>query len=157
MKLDSTWGGGPEIVALSNCLKLPIHVYELCWIDKVDKRLSGKDIGHGKWGVRRMACFGSPKFDDKGCLNILSCDCRFPDIRGKKNIKSGNHFMAMFPSDGVGKEQAAGGNMKREKAGKRAGQGVEMGQGGSTGRLSARGGACGDGLSETLGKFARET
>ena len=108
MKLDSTWGGGPEIVALSNCLRLPIHVYELCWIDKADKRLSGKEIGHGKWGVRRMACFGSPKFDDKGCLNILSCDCRFPDIRGKKNIKSGNHFMAMFPS-------SKDGEMKKEK------------------------------------------
>ena len=29
MRLRHTWGGGPEIVALSNALKRPIHVYEL--------------------------------------------------------------------------------------------------------------------------------
>ena len=29
MKLPEVWGGGPEIVALSNELKVPIHIYEL--------------------------------------------------------------------------------------------------------------------------------
>ena len=30
MRRDSYWGGGPEIVALCNVLRRPIHVYELC-------------------------------------------------------------------------------------------------------------------------------
>ncbi len=30
MRMESYWGGGPEIVALCNYLKRPIHVYELC-------------------------------------------------------------------------------------------------------------------------------
>lgn len=29
MRLPEVWGGGPEIVALSNQLRLPVHVYEL--------------------------------------------------------------------------------------------------------------------------------
>lgn len=29
MRQSSVWGGGPEIVALSNALSRPIHVYEL--------------------------------------------------------------------------------------------------------------------------------
>eukprot|EP00968_Pinguiococcus_pyrenoidosus_P007673 scaffold520_cov224-Pinguiococcus_pyrenoidosus.AAC.8 len=30
---DGKWGGGPEIVALSNALRRPIHVYELLSAD----------------------------------------------------------------------------------------------------------------------------
>ena len=30
MRRDAYWGGGPEIVALCNVLRRPIHVYELC-------------------------------------------------------------------------------------------------------------------------------
>ncbi|GMH73485.1 hypothetical protein TrST_g4720 [Triparma strigata] len=97
MSEDSTWGGGPEIVSLSNALRLPIHVYELCWIDKKDSRLRGKHIGAGCWGVKRMAAFGSPKFDRNGCINVLSCDCRFPDLGApKRGVKQGNHFICMF-------------------------------------------------------------
>lgn len=101
MAEDSTWGGGPEIVSLSNSLKLPIHVYELHWISKKDPRLTGKHLGAGRWGVKRMACFGSPKFDGNGCINVLSCDCRFPDLGspGRKGVKQGNHFMSMFGGD----------------------------------------------------------
>ena len=91
MTEDSTWGGGPEIVSLSNALKVPIHVYELCWVNKKHPKLKGGEKNVGRWGVRRMACFGSPKWDRRGCLEILSCDSRFPDV-GRKN-KEGNHFM----------------------------------------------------------------
>lgn len=97
MEVDSTWGGGPEIVSLCNALKLPIHVYELCWVHKRHPKLTGSEVGHGKWGVRRMACFGSPKWDGRGCLEILSCDCRFPDLKGggRRGVKEGNHFMML--------------------------------------------------------------
>mmetsp|Transcript_25628 Transcript_25628/g.33454 ORF Transcript_25628/g.33454 Transcript_25628/m.33454 type:complete len:161 (+) Transcript_25628:334-816(+) len=45
-----------------------------------------------------MACFGSPKFDRREPLHILSADSRFPDISPGKQLSSGNHFLAMFPS-----------------------------------------------------------
>ena len=53
-----------------------------------------------------MACFGSPKFDRKEPLHILSADSRFPDIEPKRIRRVGNHFLALFPvinnSRGVG-------------------------------------------------------
>jgi hypothetical protein len=49
--------------------------------------------------LRRMACFGSPKFDKQTPLHILSVDSRFPDISPGKQLASGNHFMALFPHD----------------------------------------------------------
>jgi hypothetical protein len=84
MRQDSYWGGGPEIVALCNVLRRPIHVYELYSNQK-------------HFQLRRMACFGSPKFDRREPLHILSADSRFPDIIPGKHLDSGNHFLAMFP------------------------------------------------------------
>jgi len=46
-----------------------------------------------------MACFGSPKFDLKEPLHILSADSRFPDITPGKQLASGNHFLAIFPRE----------------------------------------------------------
>lgn len=41
MLKKSTWGGGPEIVALCNYMKRPIHVYELCLgSNKTERALS---------------------------------------------------------------------------------------------------------------------
>ena len=127
MRKDGYWGGGPEIVALCNVLRRPIHVYELIDI-KPSPRQNRKTIkysnkmepisrqkGHSWWKdneesnrhrtfpskpefrLRRMACFGSPKFDDKEAIHILSTDCRFPDIRPGQQSSTGNHFMAVFP------------------------------------------------------------
>jgi len=148
MRRDGYWGGGPEIVALCNALRRPIHVYEL-----TDVRPTDRHIGHAadqddnsytptsssssrikkeggddsvliphlipvhhdrRWRrtkkaplpnpefrLRRMACFGSPRFDNKEPLHILSADCRFPDLRPGKQASSGNHFLTMFPSDSV--------------------------------------------------------
>ena len=84
MQQDSYWGGGPEIVALCNVLRRPIHVYELHSHQK-------------EFRLRRMACFGSPKFDRREPLHILSADSRFPDISPGRQLDSGNHFLAMFP------------------------------------------------------------
>jgi hypothetical protein len=84
MRQDSYWGGGPEIVALCNVLQRPIHVYEL--------------FAQGdKFVLRRMACFGSPKFDKEQALHILSADSRFPDLKPGQQLVAGNHFLAIFP------------------------------------------------------------
>ena len=47
--------------------------------------------------LRRMACFGSPKFDRQPALHILSADSRFPDISPGQQLASGNHFLALIP------------------------------------------------------------
>mmetsp|Transcript_41077 Transcript_41077/g.118118 ORF Transcript_41077/g.118118 Transcript_41077/m.118118 type:complete len:318 (-) Transcript_41077:4-957(-) len=85
MRQDSYWGGGPEIVALCNVLQRPIHVYEL-----TNER--------NRFVLRRMACFGSPKFDKRAALHILSADSRFPDLQPGRQLTSGNHFLALFPT-----------------------------------------------------------
>lgn len=84
MRQESYWGGGPEIVALCNVLRRPIHVYELTSHQK-------------EFRLRRMACFGSPKFDRREPLHILSADSRFPDVTPGQQASSGNHFLAIFP------------------------------------------------------------
>lgn len=115
MKEDSYWGGGPEICALCNFLKRPIHVYELCndWnsenekegTDDIDINVNEEEENdilskakcNSHFRLRRMACFGSPKFDRREALHILSADSRFPDITPGKQLPSGNHFLALFP------------------------------------------------------------
>jgi OTU-like cysteine protease len=47
--------------------------------------------------LRRMACFGSPKFDRHEPLHILSADSRFPDVDPGEQLPAGNHFLAIFP------------------------------------------------------------
>lgn len=154
MRRDRYWGGGPEIVALCNYLKRPIHVYELVEggekeeemqeeeeeeageIEEMkeeerinDNMLHGhenllnhgyhvsvmhdiktrrKQKCHSQFQLRRMACFGSPKFDNVEALHILSADSRFPDVKPGKQLSSGNHFMAMFP-ESVMEEYGSGG------------------------------------------------
>jgi len=125
MRRDSYWGGGPEIVALCNVLRRPIHVYELCAatevhpdeaVDQDEGGVSGdSDARNAKkqqllrgsanplittsemFRLRRMACFGSPRFDRREPLHILSADSRFPDIQPGKHQSTGNHFLALFP------------------------------------------------------------
>lgn len=93
MREDAVWGGGPEIVALCNVLRRPIHVYELC--------------GERQFSLQRMACFGSPAFDDAEALHILSADSRFPDLEPGSQMSSGNHFMSLFP---MPRQQLRGGD-----------------------------------------------
>jgi OTU-like cysteine protease len=86
MRRSSVWGGGPEIVALSNCLKRPIYVYELAVADQ-------------KFCLRRLARFGSPRYESKTPLHILSADSRFPDVQPGQHMLQGNHFLSLFPCD----------------------------------------------------------
>lgn len=66
-----TWGGGPEIVALSNHFKCPIHVYQLC----TDKNVF-TPFKKAKFQLQMCAKFGSPTYDSKSPLRILCADGR---------------------------------------------------------------------------------
>ena len=94
MEQDCVWGGGPEIVALSNLLQRPIHVYELATSSSKTSEGGG---GGNTFVLRRMACFGSPRFDRREALHILSADSRFPDLLPGEQLSAGNHFLAVFP------------------------------------------------------------
>jgi hypothetical protein len=94
MRQDGVWAGGPEIVALSNMLHRPIHLYEL----HVDNNQDGNCIGTKTFCLRRMCCFGSPRFDSREPLHVLSADSRFPDIHPGRQLRDGNHFLAVFPT-----------------------------------------------------------
>lgn len=87
MRQRHTWGGGPEIVALSNFLRTPIHVYDLAATGLFSKRFC----------LRISARFGSPTFDAEEPISILCCDGRYPHIRPGEQIATGDHFMALFP------------------------------------------------------------
>jgi len=120
MATSNTWGGGPEIVALVNRLRRPIHVYELVstkkppYLNAVGRRTEAaapKEGGEAvaafydisnKFFLRRLAAFGSPLFDETGNgppLCILSADCRFPNIKHGEENDVGNHFLAIFPGE----------------------------------------------------------
>jgi hypothetical protein len=81
------WGGGPEIVALSNYFKRPVHVFELVPRGFIRKRFE----------IQHRAKFGSPQFDNKSPLCILCADGRFPNVRPGKQIEEGDHFLSLFP------------------------------------------------------------
>lgn len=110
MLQDSVWAGGPELVSLCNLLQRPIHVYELAVASSSSSTSGGggttspasavgssSSSGDECFVLRRMACFGSPKFDHKHPLHILSADSRFPDIQPGHQLGAGNHFLAVFP------------------------------------------------------------
>jgi len=106
MRKESYWGGGPEIVALCNVLRRPIYVYELVASHNVNTNtLRGGSIAtceensvNTGFCLRRMACFGSPKFNRRDAIHILSADSRFPDVTPGKQLQNGNHFLALFPA-----------------------------------------------------------
>ena len=125
MRLPATWGGGPEIVALANALRRPIHVYEP--VSSSDN----KTITLVSAGM-----FGSPDFDDKVCIYIRVCVCvcvcararlfasvcvyvtkriccqqrpvyicaacdRFPECKPnqvRRHGSGGNHFLGLIPN-----------------------------------------------------------
>ncbi len=65
--------------------------------------------------LKRMACFGSPRFDGKKALHILSADSRFPDIQPGQQMAAGNHFLSVFPDIKRRKRIRGGaGNMEEE-------------------------------------------
>jgi len=132
MRQESYWGGGPEIVALCNVLQRPIHVYEL-HVPEEEEKVHDKNkrrkrhqsfLGGGNspidsssqsFVLRRMACFGSPKFDRAPALHILSADSRFPDVKPGEQLESGNHFLAIFPEQRKRARSHAGEEEKNQR------------------------------------------
>lgn len=90
MLKEKTWGGGPEIVAISNRMRRPIHVYEL--VAEGIKR---------HFEFKMCAQFGSPTYDNKPPIYILCADGRFPYIIPGFQKKQGDHFLALFPVDDI--------------------------------------------------------
>lgn len=139
MERDSYWGGGPEIVALCNVLRRPIHVYELVgvaeafgaeamgpnddeWrhhrhIVNTDRTKNNKRrrTTNPDFCLRRMAAFGSPKFDGREPLRILSADSRFPDVAPRSILANGNHFLAMFPLPALEESGASSSPARRRR------------------------------------------
>ena len=90
----ATWGGGPEIVALSNHFKRPIHVYELDTCGALWRK---------HFQLRICAKFGSPEFDAKCPLFLLCADGRFPHLcPGTQKVPQHTHnlvlVVAYYPS-----------------------------------------------------------
>jgi hypothetical protein len=91
MLKSNTWGSGTEIVALSNYLKRPIHVYEL----KPHRPILF--FPFNKFRLKLCAGFGSPTFKDKSPYYILCADGRFPHVNPGQQKEPGDHFLALFP------------------------------------------------------------
>jgi hypothetical protein len=98
------WGGGPEIVALSNALSRPIHIYELVWASAdapcARKHLRGaaeREANAPRWCVQCIAEFGTPKWSRRyPPIHVLSCDSRFPHLQPEQQLEQGNHFLLLF-------------------------------------------------------------
>jgi len=75
------------------------------------------------WRLRRIACFGSPKFDRaNAAVHILSADSRFPDLKPGDQLPNGNHFLALFPVDTGGDRKTR--NNLRSSSGSSSGRGA---------------------------------
>lgn len=64
-----TWGGGPEIIAISNHMKCPIYIYQL-------NSTGTKRFEKPKFCLTLFTKVGSPKYDDVEPLHLLCCDGR---------------------------------------------------------------------------------
>jgi hypothetical protein len=97
------WGGGPEIVALSNHFQCPIHVYQLCTQLKDTPNILSRTLSlfskvhvplflrnsveqeskvakkkeNKEFALELCAKFGSPDFDTKEPISILCADGRY--------------------------------------------------------------------------------
>ncbi|CAM9519163.1 unnamed protein product [Sphacelaria rigidula] len=88
MRDNTRWGGGPEVVALTHVLQRPIHVYEL--------RSTGL-----RFGLERIGAFGTPQYQAKEPMHVLSTYARFPELDPGSQTSEGNHFLALFPAASV--------------------------------------------------------
>jgi hypothetical protein len=96
MLLPMSWGGGPEIVSLSNHLQRPVHVFELSPLDSVGADVKMCSENACKFfGIKICGRFGSPEFDDKKPLCILCADGRFPHNLDLDVTKPGDHFLCL--------------------------------------------------------------
>lgn len=74
MRCSKTWGGGPEIVALSHHFQCPIFVYELS---------TEGYFPFKKFCVKMYARYGFPVFRNKPPIHLLNADGRFVDWTNK--------------------------------------------------------------------------
>mmetsp|Transcript_9704 Transcript_9704/g.27197 ORF Transcript_9704/g.27197 Transcript_9704/m.27197 type:complete len:352 (-) Transcript_9704:75-1130(-) len=82
MRQSTCWGGGVELVALSNALNRNICMYETC------------RLKNGRVGLRRMVCFGP--FGSSGeTLHVLIADNRFP-LHQEAPRSRRTHFLSVF-------------------------------------------------------------
>ena len=65
MRHEKTWGGKPQLIALCNFLRRPIHVYVL-----------DTNIFSDSFELKLHSRFGCPSFSSKGALRILCADGR---------------------------------------------------------------------------------
>lgn len=87
MRQASCWGGGVEIVALSNALNRQICMYEPLLLHD------------GRFALHKIICFGPSETRAERSLHMLIADNRFPvRCQGNGQYKGGgNHFLAVFP------------------------------------------------------------
>lgn len=111
MRQDGVWAGGPEIVALCNLLKRPIHLYEL----HVTTSTTENNSKQKQFCLRRMCCFGSPKYDSREAIHVLSADSRFPDVSPGRQLREGNHFLSVFPAPAARRQPRIRGGGKGEQ------------------------------------------
>ena len=92
MRNKGVWGGGPEILALANALRRPIHVFEPV-----------AACNGTQFRLQLCGAFGSPAFDECGKrVCIIAADDRFPDCKPtevKRHGEGGNHFLALLPAE----------------------------------------------------------
>jgi hypothetical protein len=115
MRHARTWGGGPELVALSDVLQRPIYLYSSVVLDGDDDNNTTHPHNHTndaelttnqvEPSIRLRHDFtydGNPhiQHDRKtaSVLHILCADASFPKEDSSSRIKgSGSHFLALLP------------------------------------------------------------
>ncbi len=87
MLQKGTWGGGPEIIAISNLLQCPIQIYQA----KVSSNHSNSFI------LQKVCCFGSDFFSSNRTINLLFVPGQFPEIPPDDfDMLTPDHFLALF-------------------------------------------------------------
>ena len=81
------WGGGPEILALANKLRLRVEIYKL-----THRPLWSRPH---KFNLRKDFSIGSDH-NAARTVKILLADGRFPDVRIGRQSRIGDHFMPIF-------------------------------------------------------------
>ena len=84
MRRSTCWGGGVELVALSNALGRNICMYEPYGLES------------GRVGLSKMFCFGSSSCSGETLNVLITCD-RFPSHQEGRRVRGvRNHFLSVF-------------------------------------------------------------
>lgn len=90
MSQPHTWGGGPEIVAISNILRRPIHLYTVHY----------SRLWPFRYYIKKSICFGEFT-NTSACkpLRVLYTDGRFPHLTPWRDKLNADHFLALFEDE----------------------------------------------------------